>query len=762
MPSRQPSSPGNTFLPAGPHSLHGTPSAPQTPEQQLSPFANGYRQQPPAGPVFSPSNPSLPPASIEPTPPNHTYMQQQLSANQMPTMNNAALHYSPPIMANPMPHPVEEHEAIPEVSSIQKLLPGFAQRLFGVVVTRAQAPEPEQWSNTLKMKAITTQTHVMGWFPILALLDALGLLITAFGCAYSVATSSDGQIFLWLGLAVIFGPSFFRLLSPIASRFERICIFCSVGLFAYFTKIILSPLHFIFIDEYFHLRTIDDIQRSSHLFSENSMLVVSPLYPGLEIVTNALQTLSGIDATTAGLIIIGFSRLVMLLSLFLLYEQITKSARIAGIATMLYMTNLGFFFFNALFVYETLGLAFGALIFFILARTETVDKGGRWLLFASWITTGALVITHHVSDFFFLGFLILWAIIHKWLRQPLLKSGAASTALVGIIFSIGWVVLIAQPVIVYLVSPMNDAIAGLTSVLSGVGTARHLFADATGGHPTPIWLRLLMLFSMALTVLSVPFGALCVWHRYRYKALPLMFGLLALAYPLTQAFRVVNDPAGISDRFTPYVYIAVGFALAIFISQMWPIRGLKWRQALTITIIAVIVFLGGNMLGAGPSWTLMPGDYVVGGDAPRSIDTESIQAATWTLARLGPNNRVATDRTNRLLMGTYGQQRIITAPDDKVDISPVFYSQKFEDWQVSILQGAHVRYLEVDQRLSTSLPLQGYYFDEGEPESENLSTPISQQALTKFNTVPHINRVFDSGDIVIYDVGALVNASKKS
>jgi hypothetical protein len=692
-------------------------------------------------------------------------MQSQLPTNQMAAMNNASIPYSPPIMPNPASNVAPQfagEEAIDEVSPLQKLLPGFLQRLFGVVVTRAQAPEPEQWSNTLRMKAVATQTHVMGWLPLLALLDALGLVIVAFGCAYSINTSSDGQIFLWIGLAVIFGPSFFRLLSPIASRFERVGILSSVGLFAYFAKIILSPLHFIFIDEYFHLRTIDDIQRTGHLFSENSMLVVSPLYPGLEIVTNALQTLSGTDATTAGLIVAGFSRIVMLLSLFLLYEQITKSARIAGIATILYMTNLGFFLFNALFVYETLGLAFGAVIFFILARTETVDKGGRWLLFASWITIGALVITHHVSDFFFLGFLILWAIIHKWLRQPLLRSGAASTALVGIILSIGWVALVAQPVVVYLIAPMNDAISGLGNVLSGVGTARHLFADATGGHPAPLWLRLMMLFSMALTVLSIPFGALCVWHRYRYKALPLMFGLLALAYPLTQAFRVVNDPAGISDRFTPYIYIAVGFALAIFISQMWPIRGLKWTQALTITVAASIIFLGGNMLGSGPSWTLMPGNYVVGGDAPRTIDPESIQAATWAFARLGPNNRVATDRTNRLIMGTYGQQRIVTAPDDKIYISPVFYSQKFEDWQVSILQSAQIRYLVVDQRLSTSLPLQSYYFDQGEPEAENLSTPISQQALTKFNTVPHINRVFDSGDIVIYDVGALVNASKKS
>jgi hypothetical protein len=654
-----------------------------------------------------------------------------------------------------------ELSAAPVTSAVQKLLPKFAQRLFGVVVTRAQVPEPEQWSNTLRMRAVASQMHVMGWFPALTLTNALGILIAAYGCAYSIATSSDGQAFLWLGLAVIFGPSFFRLLSPVASRFERVCILCSVGLSMYCIKILLSPLHFLFIDEYFHWRTIDDIQRTGHLFTENSMLVVSPMYPGLEIVTNAFQTLSGLDSTTAGLIVTGISRFVMLLSLFLLYEQITRSARIAGIGSMFYMTNLGFFFFNALFVYETLGLAIGVFIFFALARAETVDDGERWLLFASWIAMSALVATHHVSDFFFIGFLVVWAVVHKWLRLPLLRSNAAKTALFGIVVSILWVIFVAQPVIVYLVAPLDDAASGLQKVLEGASSARHLFVDTTGGHPTALWQKLLMLLSMAMTVLSIPFGVLCVWHRYRYKALSLMLGLMALTYPLTQAFRLINDPAGISDRFTPYVFVAVSFALAIFISQMWPIRGLKWKQMLIISTIGLVIFLGGNMLGSGPTWVLMPGTYIVGGDA-RSIDPQSIDTATWTLAHLGPNNRVATDRTNRLLMGTYGNQRVITEPDDKLYISPVFYAQKFESWQVSILQSAQVRYLVVDQRLSTALPLQSYYFDQGEPESENLTTPISRQALTKFNTVPQINRIFDSGDIVIYDVGALVNATQKS
>ncbi len=57
----------------------------------------------------------------------------------------------------------------------------------------------------------------------------------------------------------------------------------------------VNPLYFASFDEFLHWRTADDILRTGHLFSENSMLPVGPYYPGLEIVTNALSTTSGLS-----------------------------------------------------------------------------------------------------------------------------------------------------------------------------------------------------------------------------------------------------------------------------------------------------------------------------------------------------------------------------------------------------------------------------------------------------------------------------------
>ena len=173
-----------------------------------------------------------------------------------------------------------------------------------------------------------------------------------------------------------------------------------------------------------------------------------------------------------------------------------------------------------------------------------------------------------------------------------------------------------------------------------------------------------------------------------------------------------------------------------------------------------MVLLGGVIFESGAALSGLPGSYMVVADG-RSVEPEGIQAASWAFPHLGPDNRVGTDRINQMLMSTYGDQRVVTGLEDNVDISPVFFSSRVGPKEVAILQRAKIRYLVVDLRLSTSLPLEGFYFESGESDAFRLTSPISRDALTKFNTIPQINRVFDSGDIVIYDVGAFIDESKQ-
>jgi Gpi18-like mannosyltransferase len=70
----------------------------------------------------------------------------------------------------------------------------------------------------------------------------------------------------------------------------------------------------------------------------------------------------------------------MILSLFLFYEQVTRSSRMAGMATLIYMANPHFLFFDAIYSYETLALPLALFMLYILARYENTTKDHRWVI----------------------------------------------------------------------------------------------------------------------------------------------------------------------------------------------------------------------------------------------------------------------------------------------------------------------------------------------------------------------------------------------
>ena len=141
----------------------------------------------------------------------------------------------------------------------------------------------------------------------------------------------------------------------------------------------------------------------------------------------------------------------------------------------------------------------------------------------------------------------------------------------------------------------------------------------------------------------------------------------------------------------------------------------------------------------------------------RSLEPEGIQAALWARSYLEPNSRIGADRINRLLMGTYGEHRVVTSIADRIDLSSVFLSSRLGPDELSLLRQSQTDYLVVDLRLARSLPLLGFYYEQGETGAFQRTTPVDVKSLTKFSTMPRVNKVFDGGNIVIYDVGGLLN-----
>src|SRR5204863_292327 len=107
-------------------------------------------------------------------------------------------------------------------------------------------------------KAGGSQPVAWGWLPLLALTSAFGTLFVAHAFTSAPLGIPGAEIFFWFGLLLIFVPATVRLISPTASRFERISLLGIVGICFYLVKVMVSPLYFTSFDEFIHWRTADD------------------------------------------------------------------------------------------------------------------------------------------------------------------------------------------------------------------------------------------------------------------------------------------------------------------------------------------------------------------------------------------------------------------------------------------------------------------------------------------------------------------------
>ncbi|HKW22194.1 MAG TPA: hypothetical protein VJO13_12500, partial [Ktedonobacterales bacterium] len=445
---------------------------------------------------------------------------------------------------------------------------------------------------------------------------------------------------------------------------------------------------------------------------------------------------------------------------YLLFERVTGSARLAGIATALYMTNPHYLFFDAQYAYESIALPMAVFVLFVAARAVHLGDTLRTRLgfiIAAIVGVWTVVVMHHLTSYALMGFLLLWML------ASLLRSRRTwDSVSLGIFVLLGmasvafWLVYTQSRALAYLTPVVAGAVHQLQLILVGEAATRQLFHDY-GGGVTPLWQRVVASGSVGLILVGIVPGIFWIW-RNRVNAAVLALAIWALLYVPSQALRLSQAGIEVADRATEFVFLGLATVLAIGMTQVKP-DILNRRVAIwALTLFTTVLFIGGVIAGSGPDWERFPGPFLVSADA-RSLTPEGISTAQWASVNLGSGHRVATDRVNSLLMATYGRQRVITSLDDNIDLSPLFTSLTFDDTDLSILRDAQIQYLVADLRLSTALPRRGFYFSEIEPGAFNYTAPISKAALTKYDNLPNVNRVFDSGNIVIYDTGALLNGT---
>ena len=593
----------------------------------------------------------------------------------------------------------------------------------------------------------------------LSLTSAVGVFLVALAYNGGRVAAPWADTLFWFGLLVLFLPIAGRLFSPGPARQERIALIIVLGIALSLAKFLQYPLYFASYDEFSHWRTAQDIAASGHLFQGNPLLSISPLYPGLEIVTNALSSLTGLSIFISGTLVTGVARLMFVLALYLFYEHISNSAHVAGIATLLYMANPGFMGTDMMFAYESLALPLAVFVVLVVAhRYYAPGRHHKGLTLVIWLGLAAVVITHHLTSYALVAFLCLWTAAYFLQgRGQQGKAGPGRVALLGLVLSIAWLIYTGNIVVSYLASPFAGAVHQLVQILDGERTIRPLFQDGSG-FVTPLWERVTAYTSETLILLGILFGLFRILRHYRANATALALAGAALAYPASQILHLTNTGAEVADRSTEFLFLGIAFVLAVGVVKFWLSRVPTWRRSVITMGMVAVLFMGQTIVGNGPPWARMPGPYLVSADQ-RSIEPEGIDAAEWADSYLGPGHRIASDRINTLLMATYGGEWVVTASNDKIAIWPLFISPQFRPRMEEILLQDKIQYLVVDRRLSTGLPRVGTYFNKGEPNALHYTMSIDAAALAKFDSMRGVSRIFDSGDIVIYDVEAITSGS---
>jgi hypothetical protein len=609
----------------------------------------------------------------------------------------------------------------------------------------------------------------LGAAPTLALIASAGLLIVALANNAAIRGHAVGQPLFLVGLLTIFLPIAFRLLGAKAERSERLATVLVLGMALYLVKVLHSPIEFTRFDELAWWRATDDIITGGHAFVGNSLNAATAGYPFLPTLTAAISQLTGLSIFWSGLMVIGLTRAVFMVALFLFLETTVDSSRGAGIGVLIYACNSSFLYFDSQFAYESLGLTMAAVFLLASLRWSQFDYLGSkretgGLVALLLLLAGGLVITHHLTSFFVLVFLLIWTairlgffrsgklVVGEWhLRGPIVPFSIVAVLVTA------WLILVAgHATVAELGSVFSSSYHSLSDLIRGTSSTKRLFSGS--GERLSAGERGLILMSVLLTALLIAAGVIRVWSNRTGKPLWWALSIIAILDPLALGLRLTPASTDIAARAQAFCFLGIAFLAALLFARgvgKW--QRPQWALVISRTVIAVlaaVAFAGGVIFGE-LKVTRQPGPYLVGAE-DRSITAEGLAAARFAASHLPEDAQVLTDRTNATLLGSYGQLKpvfgnYVATPLPQVLLGPYFGEESRE-----ALRGRSVSYVVVDRRLSRELPSVGYYVELNEPSAGIRKRPVNVKWLEKLAELPGIDRIYTNGPISVYDTARLL------
>jgi hypothetical protein len=703
-------------------------------------------------------------------------------------------------------------------------------RRAAIPMLAVDAGAPARPGGALKLPGHTAPLRHTGRDPLrprwallsaIAVTGALATVVVAI--AYEFGREDEslalGRGLLWVGLSFIYVPIFARMLSPAVARAERLALVFLAGVLLYVVKVLYDPTQFAQADEYLHFVNALHILEWGRLYTQNSLFPISPSYPGLAATAAAVKLLTGMNLFASSLIVVGAARVMLVIALFLVFERLTRSTRVAGVAALLYCAHPNYLMWSAQFAYESLSVPLMVVVLVCLLAERPGDRepllgqvrdlaGGPPSLqnralptpaesaaikpfprmrhrerqrstatstvpsseasvveslsqsdlpgSAPWTGAALLLIaatamTHHLTSYALA--LLLWALvaITVWAGRPnrrCLVFAIAATACSG-----AWLLLHGLSTVGYLADIFRLAVQSVVDVIGGQQAAHAPFqGNGFGATAAPDEI-ILALAGVLIVVAGIVYGALLLLRARGRRpagwlspdpagALTLVLAVGAIAWIGAYALRAFPAAWQVANRTSDFLFIGVALLMALAATALADGRRVKLRRAGVIGC-ACLAFLGGTVLGSEAYVRLPRPTQVTVGDA--AIRPQSATVAVWAARNLPRSASIATDASSGRLLLQYGFRRVIAGPGTIGAALPA----ESGGGKRGLLADNAIDYVILDRRPSSADTEVGLNF----ARPDELREPLyPAAAIGDFERMPGARRVFDSGDIVVYDV----------
>lgn len=575
----------------------------------------------------------------------------------------------------------------------------------------------------------------------------LALIAFAFSLAREGRSGTLANVLFLVGFATLIWPIAAHLLSESTPRAERIALATLAGLLAYAVKVLHDPLMFAMPDEFFHLVATQQIATAHKLFETLPIggLNVTGKYPGLEIVTASVSEITGLSLFCSGLIVIGVARIIIMLALFHLYERVSGSPRIAGLGVLLFAANGNFLYFSAQFSYESLALPLFVLALALYAMRSERRIGRLPLTLTLMLIVATITATHHVTSYALaasLWILTLFSLLKAW------RGGRAlGLALLATAAPVAWALLVAKETGSYL----GGVFSGDLRALGNLAQATHApFQSSTEQLQTPIGEQLIS-FAGVLLIIAGLLWTLRSWmprgaRRMRALQSPagIFFAACALGFLAFYPQRLFPRAWETANRGQEFLFIGAALLLGLALVRL--ARRLADRRWRTLLVAAIVVVICGGVISGstGPLLLAQPLQVRVG---KAVIVPQGLSVASWATRELPKNSVYYADEASGRELAVDGAHRTYFGTSN---VPTLLEHALFPQWERREMIKRGVDFVVVDRRKISSNNQAGYFFQPADDPTDGLGY-YPEGVRAKF-AIPKVSSIFDSGDIVVYDV----------